>query len=322
MDHNQRKRFRWIQLYNEIGNAGIVCLKCGISRPTLRKWLRRFKQDGLEGLKGDSKRPKRSPARKVFDEQEKLILGIRRKRKLGARRIQNELLRLHQLSLSLATIHKVLKKNDEKNLERRLANRKKVKRYSRPIPGDRVQMDVCKIGPGVYQYTAIDDCTRYRVLGLYARRTANNSLEFLDKLIEEMPFPIQRIQTDRGREFFAYKFQERLMEYSIKFRPIKPGSPHLNGKVERSQRTDLEEFYATIDFPCPDLEDRLQEWQHYYNWDRAHGVLGGKTPMDKYFELSHKTPFWDEIEYDPSKERIQEQNYKLDLRLRKVKGSV
>jgi transposase InsO family protein len=63
-----------------------------------------------------------------------------------------------------------------------------------------------------------------------------------------MPFPIQRIQTDRGTEFFAIKVQKYLLRQSIKFRPIKPGSPHLNGKVERSQKTDLSEFYPTIDF--------------------------------------------------------------------------
>jgi transposase InsO family protein len=46
------------------------------------------------------------------------------------------------------------------------------------------------------------------------------------------------VQTDRGMEFFAYDFQQRLMDYAIKFCPIKPRSPHLNGKVERSQKTD------------------------------------------------------------------------------------
>ena len=114
-------------------------------------------------------------------------------------------------------------------------------------------MDTCKIAPGLYQYTAIDDCTRIRVLALYKRRSAANSLLFLEKVIEEFPFPIQRIQTDRGREFFAYAFQEKLMEYGIKFRPLKPASPHLNGKVERSQRTDLEEFYPTVDLRAEDL---------------------------------------------------------------------
>ena len=91
------------------------------------------------------------------------------------------------------------------------------------------------------------------MLALFKRRTAANSLQFLELAIEEFPFPIQRIQTDRGREFFAYCFQEKLMEYGIKFRPIKPASPHLNGKVERSQRTDIEEFYATADLKAPDL---------------------------------------------------------------------
>ena len=97
-------------------------------------------------------------------------------------------------------------------------------------------MDPCKIAPGLYQFTAVDDCTRYRVLRIYKRRTAANTLDFLDGVMEEMPFPVQRIQTDRGREFFALKVQQKLKEYHIKFRPNKPGSPHLNGKVERSQK--------------------------------------------------------------------------------------
>jgi transposase InsO family protein len=54
------------------------------------------------------------------------------------------------------------------------------------------------------------------VLALYKRRSAANSLLFLEKVVEEFPFPIQRIQTDRGREFLAYAFQEKLMEYGIK----------------------------------------------------------------------------------------------------------
>src|SRR5512134_2111316 len=97
--------------------------------------------------------------------------------------------------------------------------------------------------PAVYQYTAIDDCSRYRVLGVYPRRTAANTLDFLERLIEEMPFPIQRIQSDRGLRFFAEKVRQRFIDWAIKFRPIKPRSPHLNGKVERSQRANREEFW-------------------------------------------------------------------------------
>jgi transposase InsO family protein len=65
--------------------------------------------------------------------------------------------------------------------------------------------------------------------------------------MEQFPFPIQRIHTGRGLEFFAEKVQQKLMSLGIKFRPNKPGSPHLNGKVEPSQKTDLEEFYAIAD---------------------------------------------------------------------------
>lgn len=61
-----------------------------------------------------------------------------------------------------------------------------------------------------------------------------------------MPFAIQRVQTDRGTEFFAEEVQRRLTAETIKFRPIPPRSPHLNGKVERAQRTVLEEFWATV----------------------------------------------------------------------------
>ncbi len=93
------------------------------------------------------------------------------------------------------------------------------------------------------QYTAYRDCTRYKVLSIYKRRTAN-TLIFLDEAMDRMPFPIQHIQTDRGQEFFAYGVQQLLKEYGIKFRSIKLASPHLNGKVERSQRTDLDEFYS------------------------------------------------------------------------------
>lgn len=94
-----------------------------------------------------------------------------------------------------------------------------------------------------------------RVLDVFKRRTAANTLTFIDKVIEEMPFPIQRVQTDRGTEFFAEKVQLKLMEHGIKFRPNKPGSPHLNGKVERSQRTDKEEFYSTVNFDLDELKN-------------------------------------------------------------------
>jgi Integrase core domain len=106
-------------------------------------------------------------------------------------------------------------------------------------------MDVCKIAPGLYHYVAVDDCTRYRVLGIFPRRSAAHTVAFLERVLEEMPFPIQRVQTDRGREFFALRVQPWLKDAAIKFRPTAHSS--LGGKTpidrvcELSNQTPLPE---------------------------------------------------------------------------------
>lgn len=165
-----KQRLKWIKLYQETGNAGLVCMRCGISRPTLRKWLTRYQQAGEAGLESMSRRPHHSPNRKVNESEHAHILRLRDEKK-GARRIQSELRLYEQKSYSLRTIHKVLKTAEVKLLvkpKRHCA----IKRYSRPIPGDRIQIDTMKVTPNLYQYTAIDDCSRFRVLGLYPRRDA------------------------------------------------------------------------------------------------------------------------------------------------------
>lgn len=316
MGNDVRKRLRWVQLFEELKNCTQVCLKCGISRPTLRKWVQRYREQGLAGLAEESRRPDASPAARISDAERQWIAELRA-RGLGSRRIQNELKRTHDFDVSRPTIEKVLKTmNPRLHLVRPLA-RKGSKRYAKEIPGERVQIDTCKIAPGIYQYTAVDDCTRIRVLALFKRRTAANSLQFLELAIEEFPFPMQRIQTDRGREFFACCFQEKLMEYGIKFRPIRPASPHLNGKVERSHRTDIEEFYATADLKAPDLSDQLRAWQDHYNQQRPHGSLGGRTPWQVWYKRGSVTPFRDEVEanYDRSAARLRHPVYQIDLQL-------
>lgn len=200
MNKEIQQRLQWIRLYEESKDFGFVCRRCGISRPTLRKWWRRYLEHGLEGLKSSNRRPHHSPNTRIGKTETGVILELRNSRNLGARRIQSELKRLHSLSFSLATIHKILTKNQVKPLKK-IRKKSEFIRYERPTPGDRVQMDTCKIAPGLYQYTSIDDCTRYRVLRLYGRRTAANTLDFIDCVIDEMHFPIQRFQTDRGTEF-------------------------------------------------------------------------------------------------------------------------
>lgn len=70
-------------------------------------------------------------------------------------------------------------------------------RYKRRISGDQIQMSTCKIAPRVYKNTAVDDCSRYRILDVFKLSIVANTFTFIDKIIEEMPFSIQGVQTDR-----------------------------------------------------------------------------------------------------------------------------
>ncbi len=104
-------------MYGECSDAGLVCRRCGISEPTLRKWAKRYKQYGIAGLESQSRRPNSSPDTKLNDELRALILTMREKRNLGAQRLQTELIRLHQIHLSTATLHKVLSEASVKPIE-------------------------------------------------------------------------------------------------------------------------------------------------------------------------------------------------------------
>src|SRR4051812_21695969 len=129
MDSKVQLRLNWIELYKKLGHAGRVCNHCGISRFTLRKWYKRYELLGEEGLYDLSNVPKTSPLQKRNETDEELILNLRKKRNLGARRIQSELKRLHDISFSTATIHKVLKKYTVAPLNLKRPYRKQIKRY-------------------------------------------------------------------------------------------------------------------------------------------------------------------------------------------------
>ena len=317
MDHEAKRRLTWVQLYQATGDAGFVCRRCGISRPTLRKWLERYAQAGEVGLISRSRRPARSPNQKVFALEEGWILALRRERKLGARRIQHELRRGYQCFLSLETIHKVLTRHPTPPVRR--PKRPVIpKRYSMHLPGERAQMDTLKLAPRLYQYTFVDDCTRFLLAILCPRRTAANTVLFLDHVLEHTPFPIQRLQTDNGTEFLAYKVRDRLLTLRIKQRPIPPRTPHLNGKVERAQKTMLDEFYATTSLDSPTLADDLEDWLDDYNYSRVHGSLG-VTPVQRWSEREDEIPTWEEVEaaFDVKKES----NYVELLQLRRLRAA-
>ena len=159
-------RLGWVRMYQQTGQAGLTCRRCGISRPTLRKWVRRFEALGEAGLDSLSRRPHRLRPSNVGEALRERVLALRRERNLGPKRIQAELLRHEGIKRSTSTIWKVLHRAEVGPLHRPKLKRES-KRYCRPVPDDRVQIDSMKLAPKLYQFTAVDDCTRLRVLGLY-----------------------------------------------------------------------------------------------------------------------------------------------------------
>ena len=162
--------------------------------------------------------------------------------------------------------------------------------YEKQRPGHRVQVDVKFIEPlpGTrkkhYQFTAIDDCTRLRVLRIYPHNNQKTAIQFIDYVGQRLPFTIETIQTDNGAEFQS-SFHWHVLDKGMQHVYIKPRTPRLNGKVERSHRIDAEEFYRLLDGVVIDdakvFNDRLREWEDYYNYHRPHGGLNGQTPYER-----------------------------------------
>ena len=308
---NVKAREIWLKCYEELGSVSKAARKCGIPRSTLYRWIRRVNAEGKSGLTGHSRRPKRLAKLKITSDLVDLIKSIRQEFNFGPQRISLHLSRVHTIEISSPTVWRVLKDNNIPNIKK-YRKHSDIIRYNRPIPGDRVQIDVAKIGPKCYQFTAIDDCTRLRVLRLYPNKKAESTVDFLGHILDTFQFPVHRIQTDWGTEFFNDMFQEELMEHFIKFRPIKPRSPHLNGKVERSQLTDKAEFYSTISRNERTLElaEKLLEWQNFYNFKRPHASLNGMTPHEKLLSVEHLIPIQPDVtgKYWEKEEEIRPRN--------------
>ena len=165
------------------------------------------------------------------------------------------------------------------------------KRYEKPLPGHRLQMDgkFLERIPGtrkrLYQFTAIDDGTRVRVLKVYDACHHVTASRFVDEVLRRLPFRIHVIQTDNGAEWQS-AFHWHLEALDIGHVYIRPRTPHSNGKVERSHRVDDQEFYQLLDKEgiTDDIHlfnEKLREWEDYYNYHRPHGALDGQTPYER-----------------------------------------
>jgi len=273
-------------------NVSLTCRYYGITRQCYYIWLRRYEELGEEGLRDRSSRPHFSP-RTTKEEVVTKIVYLRRYYHFGPHRIAMYLKRYHDIVISPSGIWRILRRLEMSRLpssQRYKPHKQRWKRYEKPLPGHAVQVDVKFIAPiGAsrkkhYQFTAIDDCTRLRVLKIYDRLNQKTAIDFVDYTLEKLPFQIQLIQTDNGPEFGSV-FHWHVLDKGVAHVYIKPATPRLNGKVERSHRIDADEFYRMLEGVVVGdtklFNSKLEEWERFYNFDRPHGSLSGQTPYER-----------------------------------------
>jgi len=282
-----RDRWRVIEYAEGVGNVCKACRAFEVPRSSFYRWRERYCKHGLDGLIDRSSGPK--GPRATPPETIEKIVHLRTKYHLGPQRITWYLERYHGIEVSCSTVYRTLIRQDLRRLPRNVGRRAlHTRRYAKQVPGHHVQMDVkfltLKTAKGAkirrYQYTAIDDATRIRALKAYRRHNQRNAIDFFDYVVEKFPFRIHTVRTDRGHEFQAL-FHWHVEDRGVRHVYIKPRSPQLNGKVERSHRSDQEEFYQLLTYTDDvDLNAKLAEWERFYNLDRPHGAFAGKTPYE------------------------------------------
>ncbi|MCM8792796.1 MAG: IS481 family transposase [Candidatus Omnitrophica bacterium] len=288
-----RSRILMIEHYQNKIPITLICQIFKISRPTFYKWLKRYEKLGKEGLLDQKRGPKRPSPRKITPQIRDLIIKFRKRTRYGPKRIKLYLARDYGIIVSEHAIYRTLVKQD---LIKKYKKRKKKdpRLYSMPYPGDRVQIDTKWLDtyPGRpyrhYQYTAIDDCTRLRIIRIYDNLSIYNSLRFLRLVVCSFPFKIKEVQTDNGIEFSSsplqrpHPFTKECERLGIKHILNKPGCPEANGKVERSHRTDEEEYYRANNFQSEkERMKKLRKYLYFYNNLRPNMALGGLTPIQK-----------------------------------------
>ena len=282
------RKKRVLEHAERIGNIHRTCRYFGVARSAFYLWKQAYETYGDEGLVNKKPCPVNLKLRTAPEIVEK-VLYLRRTYHLGPIRIVWYLERYHGMKISDAGVYRILRRNGLNRLPRRAGRRAvHTHRYAKQVPGHHVQVDVTfltfngKHGRKIrrFQYTAIDDATRIRALKVYRRHTQQNAIHFIDSVVEKFPFRIHTIRTDRGHEFQAL-FHWHVADKGMRHVYIKPRTPQLNGKVERSHRTDKQEFYQLLTYKGDvGLEKKLAEWENFYNYNRPHGAFSGGTPYE------------------------------------------
>jgi len=312
--------------YQETKSYSQTASNFSTHRRIVRKWVLRYQEKGEAGLESLPPIPKSQPTR-LDPRLERLILRLRDSSGFGPKRLHYWLRRNLKIVIAISTIAKYLHKHKrtKKHLKRGAA--KSFDWKSLPL-FSALQVDTKEIidtntftqdekwlykrlGLPLYQFTAIFPRIRARFISFSSQNTKRASLNFLEYVfshLESQGAPFEEtisFQTDWGAEYGGFqtrsvkRYDQDLNQLNLKRTPpfthlhTRKGKPEDNGFVERSHRTDDEEFYRLEKRAFKDLKDfmlKASEWVYYYNYDRSHDGLGGKSPAEALAEVSPKLP--------------------------------
>lgn len=241
-------------------------------RATIYRWLEKWFQKGYQGLDDYSRRPKHLFQPTPWELQ--LRIRSLRKKHGWCHQTITYVLAEEGIKISPVTVYRILKRVDL--IKPRKKQPRRPQQLPRPypiIPGILVQVDT-KWLTGTYQYSFVDAASRFAYGFLDRALNMQSSSKALRKF--QLPVPIGTIQTDNGLEFQEL-FQDTAKKLGYQTRFTRYSSPEENGRVERFHRTVDDEFYRRTSSKAK-LQQQLEDWLHYYNYERPHLALNGLSP--------------------------------------------
>jgi len=290
-----------------------VAREMNVSRPTAHKWWTRYLADPTgEWWVDCSSRPHHSPTR-TRRQVEKRIASLRKNRKLGPARIAG------QVGVPASTVHAVLCRqgtNRLRDLDRPTGV--KIRRYEHDHPGDMIHVDIKKLGkipPGggwrahgrgtatrqartkrgprlgfSYVHSAVDDHSRLAYSEVHDDEKAVTAVAFWRRaqaFFEAHGITVRRVLTDNGKCYHSKDWVMELVAAGISARYTRFYRPQTNGKVERFNRTLLDEWAYVRTYRSEAQRRRaLDKWLHIYNHHRCHTALGGNPPISRVNNLA------------------------------------
>ncbi|MFJ7265717.1 IS481 family transposase [Streptomyces sp. NPDC099050] len=278
-----------------------------VSPTTAQRWADRYRAHGEAGMDDRSSRPHHSP-RRTPTRTERRIIKVRLARRWGPARIA------HLLGLVPSTVHRVLTRFRLARLDHLdRATGRVIRRYERERPGELVHVDIKKLGnipdggghktlgrqagrknrPRLgYQYihTAVDDHSRLaysEILVDEKKETATAFWQRAQAFFTACGITVERVLTDNGSCYKSHAWRDTLAAAGITHKRTRPYRPQTNGKVERLNRTLLEEWaYARPYRSEQERRDAFPQWLHTYNHHRGHTALAGKPPASRVPNLT------------------------------------